>query len=144
MSHLNDIERTQIIMERERNGTKLSIIPRRHHCSTSTVRGVLARYHNTGEITAGKSPGRPNALSNVEKKKLDRMIKRKPTATTASLANDIFDKTGGRVSSRTIQRYRRELGYRPYHQQIKISLFSTQEETKASFAQAHAGDDITL
>jgi hypothetical protein len=55
MSHLSDIEGTETIMERERNGTKISIIPRRHNCTSSTVRSVLARYHNTGEITGGKS-----------------------------------------------------------------------------------------
>ncbi|CAF4787433.1 unnamed protein product, partial [Rotaria sp. Silwood2] len=40
------------------------------------------------------------------------------------------EKTGKRVSARTIQRYRRELGYRPYHQQIKKSLTSTQDDEK--------------
>ncbi|CAF3373156.1 unnamed protein product [Rotaria sp. Silwood2] len=142
MSHLSDIERTQIIMKRERDGTKISIIATNHNCASSTVRRVLARYHETGEITGGQSSGRPCALSSAEKRKLDRIIKSKPTATATSLANEIFEKTGKRVSPRTIQRYRRELGYRPYHQKITKSLTSTQEETKTSFAQAHVNDDI--
>ncbi|CAF1303159.1 unnamed protein product [Rotaria sordida] len=70
------------------------------------------------------------------------MIKRKPTATATALANEIFENTGKCVSARTIQRYRRELGYRPYHQKIKKSLTSTQEETKTAFAQLHANDNI--
>ncbi|CAF1113481.1 unnamed protein product [Rotaria sp. Silwood1] len=70
------------------------------------------------------------------------MIKRKPTATATALANEIFENTGKRVSARTIQRYRRELVYRHYHQKIKKSLTSIQEETKTAFAQLHANDNI--
>ncbi|CAF1469237.1 unnamed protein product, partial [Rotaria sordida] len=142
MSHLTDIERIQIIMERERDGKKISTIATRHHCASSTVRSILSRYRNTGEITGGTSSGRPHALLDVEKQKLDKTIRRKPTATATALANDIFEKTGKRVSARTIQHYRRELEYCRYHQQIKKSLTSTQEEAKTSFAQAHANDVI--
>ncbi len=142
MSHLSDIEGTQVIMERKTDGTKISIIARGHNCASSTVRRVLARYHDTGEITSGKSCGGPCALSNVEKMKLYRIIKTIPTPTATSLANELLGKAGQRVSLRTIQRYRCELGYRPYHQQITKSLTSTQEETKTSFAQAHVNDDI--
>ena len=85
MSHLSDIERIQIIMERERDGKTLSTIATRHHCTHATVRNILSRYHNTGEITGGKSSGRPHALSHVEKQKLDKLIKRKPTATNICL-----------------------------------------------------------
>ncbi|CAF4294209.1 unnamed protein product, partial [Rotaria sordida] len=96
------------------------------YATASTVRRVLARYHETGEITGGQSSGRPCALSSAEKRKLDRIIKSKPTATATSLANKILEKTG----------------YRPYHQKITKSLTPTQEETKTSFAQAHVNDDI--
>jgi transposase len=142
MSHFDDIERTQIIMERERDGKKISIIANNHHCSTTAVRKILSRYYNTGEIAGGKSSGRPHSLSNVEKQQLDKIIRRKPTATATTLANEIFEKTGKRISARTIDRYRRELGYRPYHQRIKKSLTSTQEQTKTLFTQTYANDNI--
>ena len=40
MSHLSDIERIQIIMERERDGKTLSTIATRHHCTHATVRNI--------------------------------------------------------------------------------------------------------
>jgi hypothetical protein len=51
MSHLDDIERTQIIMERERDRKKITTIATSHHCSTNAMKKILSCYYNTGGIT---------------------------------------------------------------------------------------------
>ncbi|CAF2759039.1 unnamed protein product [Rotaria sp. Silwood2] len=96
-------------MERERYGRKIAAIAARHRCSTGAVRKILSRYYNTGEVTGGKRSDRLRSFSNVEMQKLDKTIRRKPTATATTLANEVFKNTGKRVSPRTINRYRREL-----------------------------------
>jgi hypothetical protein len=68
-------------------------------------------------------------------KNLDKLIKKKSTATVTELANDVFQDTDKRVSDRTIRRYRRALGDQPYHQSVKKSLTSGQEQSKLLFSQ---------
>jgi hypothetical protein len=75
-------------------------------------------------------------------KKLDELIKRKPTATAIVLANEISQDIHKRVSVRTVRRYRRALGYRPCHQVVKKSLTSVQQQSKLSFAQKHINTNI--
>ena len=55
ISHLNDIERTQIIMERERDEKILSTIATRRRCAHATVRIYVVllpqyRRNNWGKI----------------------------------------------------------------------------------------------
>ncbi|CAF1362278.1 unnamed protein product [Rotaria sp. Silwood1] len=75
-------------------------------------------------------------------KKLDALIKRKPTATATVLANDISQVVHKRVSIWTVRRYRRALGYRPYNQIVKKSLTSAQQQSKLLFAQKYINTDI--
>ena len=135
MSHFSDVERAKIIMERERDGKRLETIARQHKCTPATISKILSHYDRTGEISGGKSTGRPTSLNDDEMKKLDELIKRKPTATGIVLANDISQLIHKRISVRTVQRYRRELGYRPYKQVVKKSLTSAQQQSKLLFSQ---------
>ena len=50
MSHLSDIERIQIIMERERDGKTLSTIATRHHCTHATVRNIAENELRENDI----------------------------------------------------------------------------------------------
>jgi transposase len=142
MSHFSHVERLQIIMERERDGKKLETIARQHKCTPAAISKILSHYNQTGKLNDGKSTGRPTCLNNEEMKKLDELIKRKPTATGIVLANDISQLIHKRISVRTVQRYRRELGYRPYQQVVKKSLTSAQQQSKLLFSQKYINTNI--
>jgi transposase len=142
MSHFSHAERLQIIMERERDGKKLETIARQHKCTPAAISKILSHYNQTGKLNDGKSTGRPTCLNNEEMKKLDELIKRKPTATGIVLANDISQLIHKRISVRTVQRYRRELGYRPYQQVVKKSLTSAQQQSKLLFSQKYINTNI--
>ncbi|CAF1389660.1 unnamed protein product [Adineta ricciae] len=119
MNHFSNVERLQIIMERERDGKKLETIARQHKCTPAAICKILSHYNQTGEVNGGKSTGRSTCLNNEEMKKLDELIRKKPTATAIVLASDILQVMHKRVSVRTVQKYRRDLGYRPYQQVVK-------------------------
>lgn len=129
-------------MERERDGKKLETIARQHKCTPAAISKILSHYNQTGKLNDGKSTGRPPCLHNEEMKKLDELIKRKPTATGIILANDISQLIHKRISVRTVQRYRRELGYRPYQQVVKKSLTSAQQQSKLLFSQKYINTNI--
>jgi transposase len=142
MSHFSHAERLQIIMERERDGKKLETIARQHKCAQAATSKILSHYNQTGKLNDGKSTGRSTCLNNEEMKKLDELIKRKPTATGIVLANDISQLIHKRISVRTVQRYRRELGYHPYQQVFKKSLTSAQQQVKLLFSQKYLNTNI--
>ena len=129
MRHFNDIERAAIIMARERDRKRLETIVKHHKCVPATISYILSHYNKTGMISGGKSTGHVTSLDGDKMKKLDKLIKKKPTATANELANDVFEDTGKHVSDRTIRRYRRALGYIPHHQTIKKSLTLVQEKS---------------
>ncbi len=59
MSHFTNIERVQIIMERERDGKRMETIAQQHKCTTAIIGKIVSHYNRTGEISGTKSTGRP-------------------------------------------------------------------------------------
>ena len=97
-------------------------IARELHCNQSTVSRVLQQFRLSGSLERKKRSGRPSVVSDEVKDAVDKRIKKRRTATSAELANEVMDKTGRRVSERTIRRVRRELTYHPVHASVKPSL----------------------
>ena len=81
-------------------------------------------------------------LTDDEMKKIDELIKRKTTATAIDLANDILQDIYKRVSVHTIRRYRRALGYHSFHQSVKKSLTSAEQQSKLLFVQKYMNTNI--
>jgi len=142
MSHFSHAERLQIIMERERDGKKIETIARQHKCTPAAICKILSHYNQTGEVNGGKSTGRPKCLNNEEMEKLDELITNNPTATGIVLENDVSQVIHKRVSVRTVQKYRRDLGYRPYQQVVKKSLTLAQQQSKLFFSQKYINTNI--
>ena len=68
------------------------------------------------------------SLDGGEVKKLDRLIKKKPTVTANELANNVFGDIDKHVSDRTVRRYHRALGYRAHHQ---TSTYTSRRKIKS-------------
>src|SRR3954471_7038015 len=96
-------------------------IARELHCNKSTVSRVLQQFRLSGSLETKKRSGRPSVVSDEVKDAVDKGVKKRRTATSAELTNEVMDKTGRRVSERTIRTVRRELTYHPVHVSVKPS-----------------------
>ena len=85
--------------------------------------------------------GRPHALSDEDHKALRKIIKKNPTAIAATLKDELKEKTGKRVSERTIQQERHELDLHPVHAKKRPLLTPGNIEKRYDFALANLHTD---
>ncbi|CAF4588080.1 unnamed protein product, partial [Rotaria sp. Silwood2] len=142
MRHLTQKERLFVVKEAQKPNKKLSTIARALSCDRRTVSHVLGRFHETGLLIDQEKPGRPTALTDSQQKLLDKYISKHPTATANQLSNYVFNTFGIRVSGRTLQRYRRTLGFCPRKQHIKVKSTQGQVEKRHLFAVQHQNSNI--
>ncbi|CAF3958476.1 unnamed protein product [Rotaria sordida] len=103
-----------------------------------TIYRVINYYCLHGDVNYGHSPGRLPALDSTQIKQLDRIIQQNRSATAAELLSlTHFDTT-----ERTIQRYRRSLGYRPRKSLIKVKSTNINEQKRYQFALLHYRGNI--
>ena len=117
-------------------------IARELHCNQSTVSRVLQQFRLSGSLERKKRSGRPSVVSDEVKDAVDKRIKKRRTATSAELANEVMDKTGRRVSERTIRRVRRELTYHPVHASVKPSLTDAHKAARLAWCREHRRDSF--
>ena len=76
-------------------------------------------------------------------KQLDSIIQRCDTATSTELADEMIQRTGRRISPRTIRRVRTHaLGRHPLHGHVVQSLSQGNKTRRLNFARLHAGFDF--
>ncbi|CAF1515995.1 unnamed protein product, partial [Rotaria sp. Silwood1] len=119
-----------------------SVIAHKLDCNRRTVFRAVARFNETGLLTERERSGRPPSLTEEQQRSLDKYISKNPTATSNQLSNYIFNNFGIRVSERTLQNYRRALGFYPRKQQIKVKSTQTQVEKRHLFAVENQNSDF--
>jgi transposase len=114
----------------------LRAIAKKLKCDDKTVRRIINYYRDTGVVSPPKHSGRPSIVNEDTRELIDRLINKDDTTTSAALAQIVQQKTGKRVSSRTIQRVRRgPLGRHPVHEVITKSLGEGAKQNRVLFAQ---------
>ena len=104
-------EKLTIVRKRYHEHKQQKTIARELCCNQSTVSRVLQQFLSSDGLETKKRSGRPSVVSDEVKGAVDKGIKKRRTATSSELANEVLDKTGRRVSERTIRRLRHELTY---------------------------------
>ena len=94
---------------------------------------IINHYQPHGNVNYGCSSGRPSALNPAQVKKLDETIRRNRSATAAKLLTI----TRFNTFERTIQRYRRSLGYYPRKSVIEVKTNRINEHNRFEFASLH-------
>jgi transposase len=82
----------------------------RFDVSASSVRKLRMKLQRTGEIAAGKAPGRERLVQGRSEKRLQQLIERYPDATLEVLCELLEEKTGVVVSETTMWRQLRRMG----------------------------------
>lgn len=114
----------------------LRAIAKRKNCAVNTVEHIISNYKNTGMVSPPKHTGRPSIMNDNTLKSLNRLINKNDTATASELARALQQKTGQRISPRTIQRARRgPLGRHPVHEVITKTLDDGKKQNRVLFAQ---------
>jgi transposase len=140
---LSAANRHKIVILHKDLHLSLHQIARRVGCSYHTVQHTLQRYAATGEVTDRPRSGRPSVMNFSSLKRLNRLIRSRPSATATSLATALTAHTGQRISPRTIQRARtHSLGFHPVHQIIVQSLTQGAKTKRLNYATTHLNSDF--
>jgi transposase len=140
--HLNMAQRQTIIVLHE-EGYSERQIANRVQCSRGTVHNTIQRYNETGSLNERERGHRAASLSAQAVRALSLLIRRTPNATSSQLANSILQRLNIRVSERTIQRYRRAIGFRPVSQRVVQQLTPRNVRMRLAYAQQHRRDHWT-
>ena len=131
-------EKPTIVRKRYLERKQQKTIARELCCNQSTVSRVLQQFLSSDGETKKRS-GRPSVVSDEVKGVVDKGIKKRRTATSSELANEVLDKTGRRVSERTIRRLRHELTYYPVHASVKSFMTDTHQAARLACVANIAG-----
>ncbi|CAF1344348.1 unnamed protein product [Rotaria sordida] len=142
MRNLTHEECLFAVKEAQKPNKTFSTIARQLHCDRRTISRIVARFNETGLLAEQEKLGRPTSRSEGQQRSLDKYISKNPTATSNQLSNYIFNKFGIRVSERTLQRYRRALGFYPRKPQTKVISTQAQVEKRHLFAVEHQNSDL--
>jgi transposase len=130
------------VKEAQKPNKTFSTIARQLHCDRRTISRIVARFNETGLLTEKEKPGRPTSLTEEQQKSLGKYISKNPTATSNQLSSYILDEFDIRVSERTLQRYRRALGFYPRKQQTQVISTPAQIEKRHLFTVEHQNSDL--
>lgn len=77
----------------------------------STVAYVLKKYRTNGHCTNAPRPGRPAALTDRDRRVLQREIRKNRRSTMATIAEEFQQASGCHVSTKTLRKEAHKLGY---------------------------------
>jgi transposase len=133
---MKEEEKWEIVHLYKSKTLSLRKIAKKMKCTHPTVLQIISNYKNFGVVSPPKHSGRPSIMNDNTLKSLDRLIDKNDTATSQVLANLLQQKTGKRISARTIRRARTgPLGRHPVHEKITKSLGEGEKQRRVSFAQ---------
>ena len=89
-SHLITATRYKIVFLKTHTHLSNREIARKVKCSEGTVRYTLKRHRETGEVEERSGRGRKSLLNTQSLKQLDGIIKRRDTATSTELADEMI------------------------------------------------------
>jgi len=135
-------EKLAIVRKHYHEHKQQKTIARELCCNQSTVSRVLQQFRVSASLEIKKRSGRPSVVSDEVKDVVDKGIKKRRTATPSELANEVMDKTGRRVSERTIRRVRHELTYYPVHASVKPYLTDTHKAARLAWCREHRRDSF--
>lgn len=122
-TRLTEEQKWKIIVLHKQNNLSLRKIATSVECSVHAVVQTISNYKDAGTVHERDRSGRPTLLDKHLLKSLDRIITKHDTAPSHELQHKLFEKTGRRVSPRTIRRARRgPLERHPVHDKAVHSL----------------------
>ena len=140
---ISDADRHKIVVFYKDLHLSLRQIAIRVGCTYHAVHHTIQRYHETGGVANRSGQGRPSVMNSTSLKRLNRLIRSRPSSTATALATAMTKHTNQRISPRTIQRARtHSLGFHPVHQIITQSLSQGAKTKRLNYATTHLNSDF--
>ena len=140
---LPEEKRWEVVRLHKNTPLSMRALARRFHVHHRTIERLIHCYKETGSVHDRPTSGRPSAMNEDMLSDLDRIIHKHNTAPSTHLAYLLQNKTGRRISPRSIRRVRRTtLARHPVREIIVKTLTQGEKHKRLSFAQAHATDDF--
>jgi transposase len=111
--HLSIDERWRIVTLHQDNNYLLRRIARMVNCSFSTLRRIIQLYEETHDVLEREGRGRRRLSNGTIRRHFRQIMSRRPTDTSASISDRLEQRTGVRISARTIRETRRNENYHP-------------------------------
>lgn len=137
------MEPRNIIVEKAfRERKRPPTIARELKCGLATVYRVIEQFTREHTLERRRGSGRPKVMDEAMTSTFDKIVQKKPTASSAELRSALERKTGRRVSERTVRRARRALTYHPVHASRKPALTAANAAKRLSFCRRHRADGL--
>jgi len=132
----------RIIVAAQRDKTKHRTLARQFHVSRSTITRIIGRWRATGEVGPLPRPGRPHKLANHHLSHLRHLVNTHRKASAEYLSRRMRRDQGISVSTTTIKRARRHLGFVPRKERLDLRPTRAQVDKRRAFARAHRNDNL--
>ena len=103
----------------------------------STVYDILKRFEKEDRIESKKQNGRPEALTELEKRFLRRQVEKNPKVSAPKLATALYERTGKVVHAQTIRNVLKTMGYNSRTVRLKPLLRAANIKKRLDFAEMY-------
>lgn len=140
---LKEEDRWEIVRSYKQENVSMRQLARQFKSSLQVIQHVIKLYKETGTVHQRFSTGRPSIMKDDTLNVLDRIISKNDTATSTHLAHLLQQKSGRRVSPRTIRRARQTvLARHPVHETIVRTLTEGDKTKRLKFAKKYKNDSF--
>jgi transposase len=131
-----------VFLSEHRLGPKLppSAVARTVGCSVKTVQNLLDCYHDTGDVQAGVSSGRPRVTSKKQDESVVKIAKKDGEASSGAIAEKLKGK-GVVVTARTVRRRLEEARFEYSAPPLKPLLSEHHQQARLAWATEHTDFD---
>lgn len=105
------VSERKIIMHLHSQGKSFAEIGQMMDRSRFTIRSIVNRFKGESNLQNAKRPGRPRVLSDRERQKIVREIKKDPKKTSTQLTAEVQEETGKKIHPMTVRRVLHEADY---------------------------------
>ncbi|CAF1641927.1 unnamed protein product, partial [Didymodactylos carnosus] len=110
-------------------------------CSFNTVRRVIQLFEETHDVLEREGRGRHRLVTGSVRRHFRQIMSQHPSDTSASIANRLEQRSGVRVSDRTIREARRNENYHPVHARVHWHINEQQAARRLQYCNLHQSDN---
>lgn len=107
----------------------------------STVYDIIKRFETEDRIESRKQDGRPEKLTELEKRFLRREIEKNPKLSAPKLATALLERTGKKVTAQTVRNMLRSMGFNSRTARLKPILSTVNQKKRLEFAREYRMKD---
>ncbi len=112
-------------------------LAKQFECSHGTIDNLINLYNQTKNVVPRTRSGRKSQFNRHIKKRLTQALYREPSSTSNELRSYLSRVANINVTSRTIRKQRRNLGFYPVREKIVFQLTKTHKQKRVKFCEKY-------